>query len=228
MNLKMNLKYFQIQKWMLQADRVEKVDEQNGVIWVVFMFPSWVMILKLSEKVHFSNFVLTLAKKSKYVKAIDIYASEISRYAVSENVIAYYAMTSCFEDSSVWNRRALLNFCWVSIVFDILIANISWMVAQVPINHIIFWKTVTKTFKSIYINYFNRLRILAEVSTKLHKMHFFGQFKDYNSGRKHGNKTNDPVFHLLFLLYYFKINLPFSTVLSFLKIISTLRPGLTK
>ena len=37
----MNLKYFQIQKWMLQADRAEKVDEKNGVICVVFMFPSW-------------------------------------------------------------------------------------------------------------------------------------------------------------------------------------------
>ena len=46
----MNLKYFQIQKWMLQADRAEKVDEKNGVICVVFMFPSWVMILKLLEK----------------------------------------------------------------------------------------------------------------------------------------------------------------------------------
>ena len=101
MNLKMNLKYFQIQKWMLQPDRVEKVDEKNGVIWVFFMFPSWVMILKLSKKVHFFNFVLTLAKKSKYVKAIDIYASETSRYAVSEKVIVYYAMTSCFEDISV-------------------------------------------------------------------------------------------------------------------------------
>ena len=89
MNLKMNLKYYQIQKWMLQPDRAEKVDEINGVICVVFMFPSWVMILKLSKKVHFCNFVLTSVKKSKYVKAIYIYASETSRYALSENVIVY-------------------------------------------------------------------------------------------------------------------------------------------
>ena len=142
---------------------------------------------EIVKKVHFFNFVLTSAKKSKYVKAIYIYASETSRYALSENVIVYYAMTSCFEDISVWNRRTLLNFCWVSIVFDILIANISWTVAQTPINHIIFWKTVMKIFRSIYVNCFNRLRFLAEVSTKLQKMHFFGQFKDHNSGRKHGN-----------------------------------------
>ena len=125
MNLKMNLKYYQIQKWMLQPDRAEKVDEINGVICVVFMFPSWVMILKLSKKVHFFNFVLTSAKKSKYVKAIYIYASETSRYALSENVIVYYAITSCFEDISVWSRRALLNFCWVSIllIFWLLISH---------------------------------------------------------------------------------------------------------
>ena len=36
----MNFKYFQIQKWMLQTGRVEKVDEENGVICVVSMFPS--------------------------------------------------------------------------------------------------------------------------------------------------------------------------------------------
>ena len=71
--------------------------------------------------------------------------------------------------------------------FYILIANVSWTVAQTPINHIIFWKTVMKIFRSIYVNCFNRLRFLAEVSTKLQKMHFFGQFKDHNSGRKHGN-----------------------------------------
>ena len=28
---------------------------------------------------------------------------------------------------------------------------------------------------------------LAEVSTKLHEMRLFRQFKDHNSGRKHGN-----------------------------------------
>ena len=71
--------------------------------------------------------------------------------------------------------------------FYIFIANVSWTVAQTPINHIIFWKTVIRTFRSIYVNCFNRLRFLAEVSTKLQKMHFFGQFKDHNSGRKHGN-----------------------------------------
>ena len=40
-------------------------------------------------------------------------------------VIVYYAMTYFFGDISVRNQTILLNFCWVSIFFDILIANIS-------------------------------------------------------------------------------------------------------
>ena len=33
--------------------------------------------------------------------------------------------------------------------------------------------------ENIYVNWFSRLRLLAEVSVKLKKMHFFGQFKDH-------------------------------------------------
>ena len=98
----------------------------------------------------------------------------------------------------VFEIKELLNFSGVSIVFDILIANISWTVAQTTINHIIFWKTVIRTIRSIYKNCFNRLRFLAEVSTKLQKMHFFGQFKDHNSGRNHRNYINDPIFVYFF------------------------------
>ena len=163
----MNFEYFQIQKWILQTVRSEKVDEKNGVICLVSMFPSWVMVLKLSKKVHFLQFCADLSKKSKSIKAIYIYASERSRYALSENGIVYYAMTYCFGDISIWNWRILLNFCWVSIFFDILITNISWTVARTLINHTIFWKSVMRTFRCIYVNYFSKLRFLAEVNTKL-------------------------------------------------------------
>ena len=65
---------------------------KNGFIFVVFIFLSCIMILKLSKIVQFFfNFVLTPEKKSKYVKAIYIYASKRSSYALSENVV-YYAM----------------------------------------------------------------------------------------------------------------------------------------
>ena len=58
--------------------------------------------------------------------------------ALSENGIVYYAMVYCFGDIKCWSQRVLINFCCASILFDILIASISWMVAQTPINHTIF------------------------------------------------------------------------------------------
>ena len=138
-------------------------------------------------KLHFLQFCADLSKKSTSIKAIYIYASGRSRYTFSENGIVYYAITYCFGDISIWNWRILLNFCRISTFFDILIANISWTVARTPINHTIFWKSVMRTFRCIYVNCFNRLRFLAEVSTKFSKMHFLGQFMDHNSGRIHGN-----------------------------------------
>ena len=82
------------------------------------MFPSWFMVFKLSEKEHFLQFCADISSKSKSVKAIYIYTfyiyTYIPYYALSENGIIYYAMTYCFGDSGVWNRRILLNFCWVS------------------------------------------------------------------------------------------------------------------
>ena len=87
--MKMTFDYFQIQKWMLQTDRVEKTDEENGVICLVSMFASWVMVLKLSKKVHFLQFCADLSKKSKSVKIIYICVSESSHYIHSENNMVY-------------------------------------------------------------------------------------------------------------------------------------------
>ena len=55
---------------MLQTVRAEKVDEKIGVIGLVSMFPTWVMVCKLSKKVHFWQFCADLSKKSKSVEAI--------------------------------------------------------------------------------------------------------------------------------------------------------------
>ena len=56
---------------------------------------------EIVEKSAFFQFCADLSKNSKYVKASYIYASETSCYALSENAIVYYAMTSCFQDVGV-------------------------------------------------------------------------------------------------------------------------------
>ena len=58
--------------------------------------PSWVMILKLSKKVHFFDFVPTSTEKSKYIKAIYIYASGRSYCLLCYYVIVYYAIMLLF------------------------------------------------------------------------------------------------------------------------------------
>ena len=64
-----NFEYFQIQKWILETLRSEKVDEKNRFICLVSMFPSWLMVLKLSKKVcFFFNFVLTSARNLSLLK----------------------------------------------------------------------------------------------------------------------------------------------------------------
>ena len=49
---------------MLQTVRAEKVDEKNGIICLVSMFPSRVMDRKLSKKVHFLQLCADLIKKA--------------------------------------------------------------------------------------------------------------------------------------------------------------------
>ena len=88
------------QKSVLETVRGEKVVEKNVVICLVSMFSSWLMVLKLSKKVHFLQFCADLSRKFKSFKAIYIYIPESSRYALSENGIAYYAMTYWFGDIS--------------------------------------------------------------------------------------------------------------------------------
>ena len=66
---------------MLRTGRAEKVDEKNGVICLVSMFPSWVTVFKLSKKVFFA--ILCWAQQeTKFVKAIHIYESESLYYSL--------------------------------------------------------------------------------------------------------------------------------------------------
>ena len=102
-HMKINFECFQIKKWMLQTVRVEKAYGKHGVIFLACMFPSRVMVLKLSIKVHFLQFCTDLSKKFKSIKVIYIYAPERCCYALSGNGIVYYDMRYCFGDIRIWS-----------------------------------------------------------------------------------------------------------------------------
>ena len=94
-------------------------------------------------KCIFCKFVLTSARNLSLLKQFTYMHPKDLVTHFQKMVIVYYAIAYCFGDVRVWIRRILLNFCWVSTFFDILIAIFSWMVAQT----IIFWKSVMKTFR---------------------------------------------------------------------------------
>ena len=100
---------------------------------------------------------------------------------------------------SLWHKRLKYQKrCWLSRKlrsFSTSKPNISEAVSHSIINNDMFWKCVTRPFRCINVNW---LRVLAKVSTKLQKMHFFRQFKDHKSERKHGNWANDPIFSSTF------------------------------
>ena len=138
------------------------------------------MVLKLSKKVH----LLAILCWSQSIKGIYIYTSRGLVIHFQKRVLFIMPWLTVSEILCMKSTN-ILKFLLSQHLFDILIANISWTVAQNPINHIIFCKSVMRPFRCIYVNCFNKFRFLAEVSTKLQEIHFFGQFKDLNSGRKH-------------------------------------------
>ena len=66
--MKMIFEYFQIQKCMLQTVKTVKLNEKNGVICLVSMFPSCVMLLKLSKKCSFGDVVLNSERNLSLLK----------------------------------------------------------------------------------------------------------------------------------------------------------------
>ena len=62
--MKLNFDYFQKQKWVLQTVRALKVDEKNGVICLVSMFPSLVMVLKMLKIDQILHFYADVSKNS--------------------------------------------------------------------------------------------------------------------------------------------------------------------
>ena len=70
MKMKMNFDNLQIQNWISQTVRAQKVDEKNVVISLVLFFTAGVMAHKLPKIVHILQICADLSKKSKSMQAI--------------------------------------------------------------------------------------------------------------------------------------------------------------
>ena len=68
-------------------------------------------------KTAFLQFCADLSEKSELIKAIYIYASESSCYALSEIDVVYYAMTYCFNGMNVWSWIIFEEFLLIQHLF---------------------------------------------------------------------------------------------------------------
>ena len=120
--------YFQIQKWMLQRIRAKNIDEENGIICLVPCVPPELWFLNCPEKCIFGNFVLTSTRNLSLLKQFTF--MHLKGFVTHFRKWCYLL---CYDfylgDIGVWSRRILLNFCWISIFFDILtlISHERWL-----------------------------------------------------------------------------------------------------
>ena len=63
------------------------------------------MVLKLPKIVHFLQFCADLSKKSKSIKAINLYPSERLPHALSENSIFYCSLSNRSRDIDKWGLK---------------------------------------------------------------------------------------------------------------------------
>ena len=86
--------------------------------------------------------------------------------------------------------------------------------AQTPIRHVIFWETVIKT-RSIYVNCFNTLRFLAEVSTNLQKLHFLDNLRPITQEGSTETRQMTPFFIYFFCSNWLKYSFSYLTMVKF-------------
>ena len=95
----MNFDNFQIQKLISQTVRAQKLGKKKTMSYVYFpFFPSWVMVLKLPKIVHFLQNCIDISNKSKSIKPIYLYPSEIPDHTLSENSIFYRGLSNSSQD----------------------------------------------------------------------------------------------------------------------------------
>ena len=106
-HIKINFDYFQIKNVTVRA---EKVDEKIGVICRVSMFPTWVMVGKLSKKVHILQFCadLSLLKQFTYMhlKVLITFFQKMLRFievwATVHEILAIKISKRCWISRNSW------------------------------------------------------------------------------------------------------------------------------
>ena len=143
---------------------------KNGCFYWIFSLSIWnlstllVFYIAWLKRWNYKEIYLVLKNIHISIKSISTKSKQFT-YMHLKGLVTHFQKMVLFImlwltvlEIRVLSRRILLNFCWVGIFLNIFIDNNSWTVAQTPINHIIFSKSIMRTFWCIYVNSFNRLR----------------------------------------------------------------------
>ena len=87
--IKMIFYNFEIQQWISQIVRAQKVDVKIRIICLISFSTSWVMVLKLSKILNFLQIFADISKKPKSIKASYFDPSESLRLVLSYNCVFY-------------------------------------------------------------------------------------------------------------------------------------------
>ena len=91
-------------------NRTQKLDEKNGVICLVFFFPSWVTFLKLPKIIHFfCKFVLTSARNLNLLKQF-IYICLKNFIMLLRKIVFYRGLSHSSKDNEDWNFQKKCGF----------------------------------------------------------------------------------------------------------------------
>ena len=156
---------------MLQTVRAEKLDENIGVICLVSMFPITYVHLKV---------LITLFQKMLWFIGVWATVHEILVIKISKKMLTQQKF---LKNSSTSNTHT------------------SETVSHSIINNTSSWKCVTRPIRCLYVNCFNRLRFLTEVSTKLQKTHFLDNLRTATQEGSMETRQMTPFFYLLFPTY---------------------------
>ena len=176
--------------------RAKKVDKKWGIPCILPELWS----LNCPKKLTFCNFVLTSARNLSLLKhftymhlkaLIPLFQKTISLigvWATVHEILAINVSKKMLSQQQFKKNTLVSN------------PNISKTVRQSMINNTIFWKFVTKPFWWMYVNCFNRLRFLVEVSIKMKNWTFLDNLRTITQEGDMETRQMTPFSHLLFSL----------------------------